>query len=80
MSRRVWFWAPQWHWFGWGALLPFHRGEDEHGRVTLVLGWTVTGRVVVALCECSNPLCVAYRETLAQQDAAVACSPCIVHT
>jgi hypothetical protein len=36
---------------------------DGHGWVTLVLGWTVTGRAVVALWQCSNPLCVAYRDS-----------------
>ena len=46
---RVWFYRPQWHWWGPRTLLPFYVGGDEWGRRTLVFGWTVTGRVVVAL-------------------------------
>ena len=45
--RRVWFIRPQWHWFGWGTLSPFQRGCDEYIRATIVLGWTVTGRIVI---------------------------------
>lgn len=32
--RRVWFWAPCWYW---------------HGRRTVMFGWMVTGRVIVAI-------------------------------
>lgn len=46
--RRVWFYRPQWYWFGWHTLLPVYLGGDEHGRRTLMFGWTFTGRVVVA--------------------------------
>jgi hypothetical protein len=47
--RRVWFWAPCWYWHGWRTLLPASLGGDEYGRRTLMLGWTVTGRVIVAI-------------------------------
>lgn len=46
---RVWFWAPCWYWYGLATLWPIHFGGDEWGRRTLLLGWTVTGRVVVAI-------------------------------
>lgn len=47
--RRVWFWSPERHWFGWRTLLPIGRSYDEYGRRTIVLGWTVTGRMVIAV-------------------------------
>lgn len=46
---RIWFWAPSWYWHGWSTLLPVHMGGDEYGRRTLMLGWTVTGRMIVAV-------------------------------
>lgn len=46
---RVWFYRPQLHWRGWRTLLPLSRGGDEFWRTTLVIGWVVTGQVVVAL-------------------------------
>lgn len=46
---RVWFYPPEWYWFGWPTLLPVQRGYDEWDRWTLMLGWTITGRVVIAL-------------------------------
>lgn len=46
---RVWFWAPEWHWHGWSTLSPVHLGGDEYGRRTVVFGWTITGRVIVAV-------------------------------
>ena len=58
---RIWFWGPQWYWHGWKTLVPFYMGEDEYGRRTLMLGWTVTGRVIIALWECRDPECVAFR-------------------
>lgn len=45
----VWFWTPCWYWHGWRTLLPVQRGGDEYGRRTLIFGWTVTGRVIVAI-------------------------------
>lgn len=47
--KRVWLWGPQWHWFGWQTLSPVYFGYDEFYRRTVVLGWTITGRVIVAL-------------------------------
>lgn len=46
---RVWFWRPCWYWHGWRTLLPVYFGGDECGRRTVLLGWTVTGRVIVAV-------------------------------
>jgi hypothetical protein len=47
--RWVWFIRPQWYWYGWATLVPFFIGGDEFGRRTVVFGWTVTGRVVIAI-------------------------------
>lgn len=58
----VWFWRPQWHWFGWMTLLPVQPGHDEYGRWTLVLGWTITGRVIIALWKCRSRVCQAFTE------------------
>ena len=55
--RRIWFYRPSWFWFGWATLLPIYRGHDEWARWTLVLGWTITGRVVIALNRCGHAEC-----------------------
>jgi hypothetical protein len=49
---RVWAYGPQWHWFGWRTLSPIHRGGDEYDWHTIVLGWTVTGRLIIATRHC----------------------------
>lgn len=54
---RVWFWKPQRHWFGWKTLVPFRYGHDEYARRVLVFGWTVTGRVLIAVWGCGHYLC-----------------------
>lgn len=46
---RVWFYRPCLYWFGWKTISPIYIGGDEWNRWTLMLGWTVTGRVVIAL-------------------------------
>lgn len=48
---RLWFWKPEWYWFGWRTLSPiwFHKGGDEWHRHTITFGWTITGRVIIAL-------------------------------
>lgn len=57
---RVWFWKPQWHWFGPRTLSPILPGHDEFGRRCVVLGWSVTGRVIIALWYCGSEDCYAY--------------------
>lgn len=52
IKERVWFWAPQWYWFGWKTLVPIRFGGDEYDWHTIMLGWTVTGRVIVATRRC----------------------------
>jgi hypothetical protein len=47
--RRVWFYRPQFYWFGWKTLVPWYLGRDEHNRRTVALGWSVSGRIVFAL-------------------------------
>lgn len=54
---RVWFWKPQWYWFGWKTLIPFLYGHDQYARRTLLFGWTITGRVIIAVWGCGNPVC-----------------------
>jgi hypothetical protein len=46
---RVWLYHPEWYWHGWSTLWPVRYGSDEWGRWTVMLGWTITGRVVIAL-------------------------------
>jgi hypothetical protein len=55
---RLWFWKPQWHWFGWKSLLPFQYGHDQHARRVLVFGWTVTGRILFAVWSCGDESCM----------------------
>jgi hypothetical protein len=56
---RVWFWKPQRYWFGWKTLVPVYRGHDEHSRWTIMLGWTITGRIIIALWDCGDDTCHA---------------------
>lgn len=51
-SDRIWFWRPSLHWYGWRTLIPVVRGGDEYDWHTLMLGWTITGRVIIALRRC----------------------------
>jgi hypothetical protein len=54
---RAWFWKPSWYWYGWTTLIPFVYGHDEYARRTIMLGWTVTGRVIIALWPCGDREC-----------------------
>lgn len=54
---RVWFWKPSWYWFGWKTLIPFLYGHDQYARRTLLFGWTITGRVIIAVWGCGSPIC-----------------------
>lgn len=56
-APRVWAYKPTWYWHGWGTLLPVWRGHDEHARWTLVIGWPLTGRIIIALNGCGDPEC-----------------------
>lgn len=56
---RVWAWAPSAFWPGWRGLVPAFVGHDEFARLTLVIGWPWTGRLVVALWGCGDPECQA---------------------
>lgn len=58
-KSRIWFWKPSWHWFGWKTLIPFMYGHDELARRTILLGWTVTGRVIIPVWNCGDPECEA---------------------
>ncbi|MFE6966871.1 hypothetical protein ACFVAJ_17305 [Agromyces sp. NPDC057679] len=59
---RLWFWRPQRHWFGWKTLIPVRFGHDEFARQTILLGWTVTGRMIIAIRDCRSVDC--YRESI----------------
>lgn len=52
LRARVWVYRPQWHWFGLRTLIPVYTGADEWDWHTIVFGWTVTGRVVIATHRC----------------------------
>jgi hypothetical protein len=56
---RVWFYRPTFYWHGWSTLIPAHRGHDEFARLTFMLGWPFTGRMVIATNDCGNPECHA---------------------
>lgn len=43
---RVWFYKPDFYWHRWS---PIWFGDDEYHWRTVVLGWNVTGQVVIAL-------------------------------
>lgn len=45
--RRIWLYPPEWHWYGWRTFLPYFFGTDEYRRRTVMLGWTITGRIVI---------------------------------
>lgn len=55
-KSRFWFYRPEWYFDGWS---PFYRGHDEYSRRTIMLGWPVTGRVVIAIGYCGDPGCYA---------------------
>lgn len=62
-ENRIWFWKPQWYWHGLQTLVPVLIGHDEYARRVLTLGWTITGRVNIALGDCGGEWCKenAYR-------------------
>lgn len=51
---KIWFYKPTLYWFGWKTLLPFARGGDEWCRRTLVIGWSLTGQIVIPLWYCKG--------------------------
>ncbi len=64
LAPRVWFWSPQWYWYGWRTLIPVYFGGDEYNRLTVVLGWTITGRIIVALSRSTSSRVVQHEEIL----------------
>jgi hypothetical protein len=54
--RRFWFYRPELYWYGWRTLWPIDHGGDEWGRWTLVLGWSITGQIVIALWQMKGEL------------------------
>lgn len=69
-KHRVWAYRPEWYWWGWSTLLPINLSHDELARRTLMLGWTLTGRVVIALWPCNELWCwLDARKDLLEQKA-----------
>lgn len=65
LSRgRVWFYRPQWWWPRWS---PVMIGHDEFARKTLVVGWAITGQVVVALGWCGDEECIRDRDAMLRE-------------
>jgi hypothetical protein len=60
---RVWFYKPEWRWWGWEDLVPFWTGHDEYSRNTFVIGWPITGRIIVARGWCGDRDC--YEQSVA---------------
>lgn len=56
-SERVWFYPPEMYWHGISTLSPVAIGHDDYARNTLMLGWTITGRIIIALGDCGNDEC-----------------------
>jgi hypothetical protein len=71
---RIWFWKPQRYWFGWRTLIPFLYGHDQYARRTLLFGWTITGRVIIAVWGCGSAECeqVSAREIMILERAKAA--------
>lgn len=61
-KSRIWFYKPE-RWFDWKFAYFSH---DEFSRNTLVLGWPVTGRVIIALRYRGDSAC--YRESIQQYE------------
>jgi hypothetical protein len=65
VKSRIWAYRPELYWFGWRTLLPLRTGADEYLRHTVVLGWTITGRIVIAYRDCPGPgICRKLREAV----------------
>lgn len=54
LRSRVWFYKPTLYWYGWPTLRPFWRGGDEFNWHTLVIGWNLTGQVIIATRPCDG--------------------------
>lgn len=63
---RVWFCRPQ---IWWPRLSPVWISHDEYARRTLVIGWTFTGQVIIALGHCGDPECVTERDRMIREFA-----------
>jgi len=43
--------------------------HDEYARRVLVIGWTLTGQVIIALGECGDPECITERDRMIREFA-----------
>jgi len=66
LGRRWWFYRPQVYWQSWKSLLPVGFGFDEYGRKVCVLGWSVTGKICLALWLCHCEECEQMRAQTAE--------------
>lgn len=49
---KFWFYKPSLYWNGWRTFVPFALGGDEWCRRTIVIGWCVTGQIVIPFRAC----------------------------
>ena len=59
-EERFWFYKPEMYWHGISTLSPIAIGHDDYARHTLMLGWTITGRIIIALGDCGEKECHTY--------------------
>ena len=46
---RIWLWKPEWYFPSWS---PAYFGGDEYDWHTIMLGWAITGRIIIATRHC----------------------------
>lgn len=55
---KIWLWLPELYWYGPKCLIPVFLGGDEFNRHTIVLGWPITGYIIIAYRKCPGlPKC-----------------------
>lgn len=56
-GSMLWFYRPERYFPSWRGLIPFSIGHDGYARRTVVIGWTFSGRIVIALGYCGKQDC-----------------------
>lgn len=65
IRSRIWGYKPQWY---FQRFSPTWLSSDEYGRRTFVIGWCVTGQLVIAFCTCFCEYCDESRRQTFQFD------------